>query len=29
MQAFLEIKAWPDALPALKLLRDANSGSRC
>ena len=24
MQAFLEIKAWPDALPALKLLRDAN-----
>jgi len=24
MQAFLEIKAWSDALPALKLLRDAN-----
>lgn len=24
MQAYLEIKAWPDALPALQLLRDAN-----
>jgi len=23
MQAYLEIKAWPDALPALKSLRDA------